>query len=772
MWKSSKKRRHLYFALGGFALLVIASMVAVVATSEWKLSKLVPGGLGEQFPTKVYSAPFSIADRSVISDRELLERMKRLNYHPTLALPPATGEYNWKPPKLTVTLRGFSTHTQSQRLETVTLTRGIDESWAITGSTGATVAQISFEPELLSELSGPQKVRREPATWEDFPPILIDAVIAVEDRRFYKHHGIDFRAILRAAWFNVRHRKNLQGGSTISQQLAKNFFLTQERTLQRKLLEVGFALYLDFRYSKERILTLYLNHIYMGQDGVISVAGMRAAAQFYFGKQLNALTLSDAALLAGIIRSPFRYNPFQNPDAARSRRDRVLKLMLAEDIIAEPIYVKALAMPLALRKRVATPTELSSEHDYFVAEVLRQLVPHFSEDIIFRYGLKIHTTVDPLWQKYAQERIQMLKKDQAALVALEQKTGRVVALVGGRNFRESQFNRATQALRQPGSGFKPFVYGAGLENGFTPASILSDEPRAFKAEKKIWAPQNFDRVYRGPVPFREALAHSINGATLDLAQKIGVPKIIQFAQRMGIASPLEPNLSIALGSSEVTPLEITAAYAPFANGGFKVTPLLVSEVIDAEENVLELNTVERTPVIEPALSYLMTSLLETTISEGTAKSLRELGWTSPSAGKTGTTNAGKDAWFIGYTPGLLSGVWVGDDAAKAANLSGAKNALPIWAGFMKRVYEGRAVAKFEQPSGLVSVKIDPGVGLLARSGCPDQKQEIFLNGTEPKAYCQIHAGGLRGWFKRIFQKKTKTGTGKTGEPIEEAGYAD
>ncbi len=753
--RSTTKKKFLVWG-GSLAALLSAATIAIIFTSEWKLAKLVPGGLGEQFPTKVYAAPFLIPDGFVLSDEELRQRITRLDYRASRVVPLQPGHYKWEGSNLVIALRGFKAPVLEQYPATITLSRNSAGAWSLADEFHHPVSQMALEPELIAELSGPQKVRREPATWDDFPNVLTAAVVAVEDRRFYTHHGIDMRAILRAAWFNVRHRKNLQGGSTITQQLAKNFFLTHERTLQRKLMEVGFAVYLDLRYSKERILTLYLNHIYMGQDGVVSIAGMRAATEFYFAKPLASLTLPEAALLAGIIRSPFRYNPFQNPAAAKARRNRVLKLMLEESLITEPEYEQALAQPLTLRKKATTKPETGNENDYFVAEVLRQLVPHFSEDVIFRYGLRIHTTLDPLWQKEAHQQVQVEKKNQAVLIAMDPLTGRVLALVGGRNFRESQFNRATQARRQPGSAFKPFVYGVALENGFTPASLLHDEPRAFKDGDSIWAPQNFDGIYRGAVSFRESLAHSINGATLDLAQQLGSPKIIQYARRMGIESPLENSLAIALGASEVSPLELTAAYAPFANGGFRVTPLMVTAVVDAEENVLELNNIEREPVMDPAHSYLMISLLQTTVMEGTAKSLRQMGWNAPSAGKTGTTNSGKDAWFIGTTPGVLVGVWVGNDEAKAVNLSGAKNALPIWGGFLKRVLAGRKVETFEKPEGLLSVRIDPILGLLARSGCPGQKEEIFINGTEPKAYCTVHAGGLRGWLMKLFQNKAKT----------------
>lgn len=748
-------RKKTFFILLFMLVGLTATMTGIILYSEWRLAKLVPGGLGERFPTKVYSSPFVIKNGATLSPDELFERLRRLDYRSSLTDNGPTfqpGQFYWRTPSLTLVLRGFDTPVFAQVTEVVKLKRTPNGEWNLFSSTGAVIDQIALEPELVTELSGSKKVRREPTPWEDFPPGLIDAVVSVEDRRFYKHHGVDPRAISRAAWYNLRTRRGLQGGSTITQQLAKNFFLTQDRTLQRKLVEVGFAVYLDLRYSKERILTLYLNHIYMGQDGVVSVMGMGAASQFYFGKSLRDLTLEENALLAGIIRSPYRYNPFVNPRAARERRNRVLKLMLEENAITEREFERAKSRPVVVRRRSTKSDDANADKDYFLAEVIRQLVPEFSEDILFRYGLKIYTTLDPLKQREAQ-RVARQQRYQSAIVVMEPQTGRILALNGGKDFKESQFNRASQAHRQPGSAFKPFVFGAALENGFTPASMLVDEPKAFRHGDEIWAPRNFDDNYHGNVSMRQALAQSMNAATLDLAQKIGSDRIIHFANKVGIDSLLEDSLALALGVSEVTPLELVNAYAPFANGGFRVRPYLIMAVVDSQENTLELNGTERTPVLDPALSYLMTSMLQSVISEGTAKGLKDSGWTVPSAGKTGTTNEGKDAWFVGYTSDLLVGVWVGEDDPKASDLSGSKNALPMWSALMKSYYAGRTGKDFEQPSGLTTVKIDPTNGLLARSGCPDQKEELFLTGTQPIAYCRVHSGGLKGWFQKLFRKR-------------------
>ena len=388
---------------------------------------------------------------------------------------------------------------------------------------------------------------------------------------------------------------------------------------------------------------------------------------------------------------------------------------------------------------------------YFVAEVVRQARPRYGEEAVFREGLSIYTTMDPWAQAAAQIAVSRLSA-QAALVALAPDDGRVLALVGGRDFAESQFNRATQARRQPGSAFKPFLYGAALERGYTPASLLDDRPKTYPGAAGPWRPRNYDGVYAGTTTLRLALAHSLNAASLDLANQIGPAAAAEFARRMGVKSPLEGSLALALGTSEVSLLELTAAYAPFANGGFRVEPRLIDAVIDAQGEVLEFDRGERESVFDPARAYLLTSLLGSVVKEGTAKDLSRLGFTRPCAGKTGTTEDGRDAWFVGYTPQLLAGVWVGDDRNRPLKLTGAKDALPVWAAFMKTVSEGPATP-FAQPQGLVTVTIDPASGLRARAGCPQRQDEVFLAGTEPTAECPLHPGGVWGWLKKWFRRR-------------------
>ncbi len=742
--------------IGKKTWLVIAAifLTALAAAGAWlwmfagyKLSRFAPGGLGESFSTRIYSAPFAVKEGDFSPPDLLLKRLAALKY---AAAPgaPSFGQYDWEPPALCVNLRGFSAPLLSQAPGPVSLEYG-PKGWHFLSGGGP--GGIMLEPELAAELSGPNKVRREPAEAADIPPALSSAVIAVEDKRFMLHHGVDFRATAGALWRDLT-RPGVWGGSTITQQLAKNIFLNPRRTLSRKLAEAFLAFYLEHRYTKEQILTLYLNEIYLGQDGPVSIAGVKAASEFYFGKKPGDLDLSECALLAGMIRSPYLYNPRRDPRAAVERRNYALGRMLAAGMITADQELAAQAEPLRL---APAPRRASDANAYFVSEVVRRLLDSFDEDEVFRYGLTVYTTLDPELQADAMAAVRRARF-QAALAALDPDTGAVLALAGGKDYGTSQFNRATQSLRQPGSAFKPFVYGAALEDGFTPATLLSDERRRYGGlGGEVWEPHNYGGIYFGTVTLRTALAHSLNSATLDLAGRVGPDKIIDFARRMGVTSPLDDSLAVALGDSGVGLLELTAAYSPFDNGGFMVRPELITAVKGPDGRPLYYGTRERSSVTTPALAYLMTSLLESVVKDGTGSNLAKLyGWARPAAGKTGTSSGGRDAWFVGYTPDLLAGVWAGDDSDKPVGLVGAADALPIWADFMRAAEGGRPPEEFRKPeAGLVSAVIDPESGLLAVSGCPQRRTELFIAGTEPVKDCPLHSAGIKGWFKRVLGMK-------------------
>lgn len=732
------------WAAAAAALALGLSAAWLAFQAERKLSALALGGLGESFSTRVWSAPFAVRDGARAETQRLLERMDRLGYRRVDGAP-AKGEYRWTPPELTVYLRGYRAPTSGQAEGNYVLRRDDAGGWRLQDGLGAAVSEMRLEPELAAQLSGARRERRDPLAWEQIPTSLRDAVVAAEDKRFWTHWGVDPRAILRAAWADARGRE-LQGASTITQQLTKNLFLSPRRTLARKVSEAALAVYLEMRLDKKRILTLYLNHIYLGQDGSSSVMGMRAASRYYFSKDPQDLTLAESATLAGIIRGPGFYSPFHDLAACRARRDWVLKRMREDGFVGEAALQAALARPVDAARGAAE--EERRDNAYYVAEVVRELVPRYGGDVLYRNGLSIYTAMDPVLQSLAQKTARGAKH-QSALVALDPLTGDVLALAGGRDFGASQFNRATQAARQPGSAFKPFVYAAALKIGLTPATLLNDKPKSYPGAGRDWSPNNYDRVYYGTATVRQALAHSLNAATLDLIGRVGVKRVIELARASGVTSPLREDMGLALGASEVGLLEITAAYEPFAAEGRRAAPRLVVAVADAEGGILEAPPPESAVVLDPAVAYLTTSLLESVVKEGTARALKALGFDAPAAGKTGTTNDGRDAWFIGYTSSLLTGVWTGADDNRALKLTGAKDALPLWKAFMQDALADRPAGEFVRPEGVVTARICVESGMLARSGCPRKLDELFISGTEPLRECALHRGGIIGWLDRL-----------------------
>jgi penicillin-binding protein 1B len=744
-----RRRRRAARPLLAFAVAALLAAAAgagfLALQAERKLAALALGGLGESFSTRVWSAPHALRTGSRDATDRVLERLDRLGYRRVDGMP-AHGEYRWSPPELILNARGFSAPTGSQREGAYSLRRESDGTWTVRGESGDDAGAVLLEPELAAQLSGSRKLKRDPLAWDQIPRGLADAVVAAEDKRFWTHWGLDPRAIARATWANARGR-DLQGASTITQQLSKNLFLSPRRTFSRKLEEAALALYLERRLDKRRILTLYLNHIYLGQDGPASVMGMRAAARFYFAKDPSELTLAESAALAGLIRGPGLYDPRRDPEACRRRRDWVLHRMRIDGFIGEAALDAALAEPV--RAARGGGEDDARDDAYYVAEVVRQLLPRYGGDVLYRNGLSIYTEMDPVLQSYAQRTLRGAKH-QAALVAVDPRAGDVLALAGGRDFAESQFNRATQAARQPGSAFKPFVYAAALKIGLTPATILLDRRRSYPDENgRDWSPANYDGIYFGSATVREALAHSLNAATLDLAARVGIDRIQETARACGITSPLRRDLGLALGSSEVGLLELAAAYGPFAAGGRRSAPRLVAAVTGADGSVLETNPPQSETAMDPAVAYLMTSLMRSVVQEGTARALPSLGFALPAAGKTGTTNDGRDAWFIGYTTSLLAGAWVGDDQNRALKLTGAKDALPLWAAFMKEASADRPADEFARPPGIVAARICVESGMLARSGCPRKRDEVFIAGTEPLHECALHRGGLMGWLDRM-----------------------
>lgn len=580
---------------------------------------------------------------------------------------------------------------------------------------------------------------------KDLPPYLPKAFIAIEDRRFYSHFGIDPLGIVRAAVTNILHRGVSQGGSTLSQQLAKNLFLTQERTFQRKLQEAELAIWLERKHSKNEILELYLNRVYFGSGAY----GVEAAAQRYFGKSAKNVTIAEAAMLAGLVKSPSRLAPNRNPEGAEQRAQVVLAAMADAKFITEAQAKASIGHP-AINVKPAGAGTVNYVADW-IGEVLDDLVGQIDQSIT------VETTIDPKLQSVAEAAIidELAAKSvkfnvsQGALVAMTP-DGAVRAMVGGRNYSESQYNRAVTAKRQPGSSFKPFVYLTALEQGLTPDTIRQDAP----IEVKGWKPENYTHEYFGAVTLTQALAMSLNTVAIRLGLEVGPKNVVRTAHRLGISSKLEPNASIALGTSEVSVVELVGAYAPFANGGFAVSPHVVTRIKTVDGKLLYMRQPEeRNPVIEPRYVAMMNTMMRETLISGTAKKAEIPGWQA--AGKTGTSQDYRDAWFIGYTANLVTGVWLGnDDNSPTKKATGGGLPVEVWSRFMRTAHEGVPVA------ALPSSQVGWGLSNLAQAASqvsapipppPAANNAGYRPAPTRTAVRPEAAAGLDGWLMdRLF----------------------
>jgi penicillin-binding protein 1B len=620
-----------------------------------------------------------------------------------------------------------------------------------------------FEPEVVGTVFDQKMEDRVPVTLDRVPQVVLDAILTTEDRDFFTHGGISFKRTVGAAFKDLRRRGAVQGGSTLTQLLVKNMFLSPTRTFKRKAIEALMAVILEAKYPKKEILEAYLNEIYLGQRGSVSVTGVEQASHFYFAKSVSQLELPEAALLAGLISSPGRYSPFRAPERAKERRALVLRGMLETGKITKEQLAGANEAPLT---RVTKPAQgIVAPH--FVDFVLSQLKE--TPASVRTDGLSVYTTLDPDMQTAAQLALEKGLEDlekkfkrlrakegqeplQGALIALDPATGAVKALVGGRDYQVSQFNRVVQAERQPGSLFKPFVYLAALSRRdvvppVTPATVLSDTPIDVtwgKGQAEAWSPRNYDGEYRGNVTVRQALEQSLNVPTVRVAL-VGwetghtlLSDIVALAKKCGISSQMEPYPSLALGSFEVTPMEIAASYCAFANGGFRMKPNSLLGVVGPNGRRVETRDEPLERVADPDALAVLDSMLQGVVEHGSGGSARRYGAQGVFAGKTGTTNDGRDAWFIGFSPRLLVAVWVGFDDNRGLNLSGAMAAVPIYGEFARRVPSHYFEAVFPLTPDVVRAAIDPKTGYLVTPFCPDTANEVFIAGTEPTERCPVH----------------------------------
>ncbi|MDR7416974.1 MAG: penicillin-binding protein 1A [Armatimonadota bacterium] len=534
------------------------------------------------------------------------------------------------------------------------------------------------------------------------PRVLQQAVIAIEDERFYRHRGVDAIGVARALWVNLTRNRILEGGSTITQQLARTLFLTPERTLTRKLHEMLLALEMERHLTKDEILERYLNQVYFGNGAY----GVEMAAQVYFNRRVGELGLPEASLLAGLIQAPSRYDPFRNFPAAKRRQEQVLRKMVEVGFLSEEQAQAALRAPLGLRRTPVNAGLVGIRAPYFVSYLLPFLLQRYGEERVYRGGLRVYTTLDVRLQELAQRIIAQgiaeargSRVSQGALVALDPRTGHIKAMVGGVDFHRSQFNRAWQARRQPGSAFKPFIYVTALEHGASPEDILRDEPVRYRVPGfGEWQPKNYDRTYWGPLSLRRAVEHSRNVPAVRVLAELGPQAVIETARRMGIQSDLRPNLSLALGTSEVTVLEMASAYGTLAANGVHAQPMAIIRVTDAAGRVLDEFSPERRLALRPEVAYTMTDILRGVILRGTGRAA-DIG--RPAAGKTGTTDDYRNAWFVGYTPDLVAAVWVGnDDNTPMRGVVGGTVPARLWARFMREALVNRPPVDFPRPEGV------------------------------------------------------------------------
>jgi penicillin-binding protein 1B len=702
--------------------------------------------------TKFYAAPVVLFPGKQMSFVELESRLRRLGYEEDAGIP-GISYYRKEADNHLLVYNDSSVPVDPDRLVEI-ICKGNAIRSIKDRSNWKELDGFSLKPGMLSNAIGENREKRRHVSYRDLPEVLINAVVAAEDRRFFSHSGIDPIRILQALIVDIRAGEKVQGASTLTQQFVKNYFLTSERTWRRKFADAYMSILLEQRLSKTEIFELYSNEVYLGHMGSFGIVGFGQAANAFFNKSVQDLTLEEAATLAGIIPAPNQNTPLRHKDQAKIRRDMVLNLMAEYRMIKPSERDAAKAKPLNVQPSAVLN---SSDAPYFVDYIQDQVVDKFGDTNLSTSKYRVYTTLDSDLQEAAFESLNAgianldkyfseLKEPippgtvQASLMAVDPRNGHILAMIGGRDYGASQYNRIIQANRQPGSIFKPFVYTAALEtayrslNPLTPVSTVLDQPTPFTFENLEYAPKNFNENYLGKVTMRQAITKSLNIATIKYAEEVGFEKVVEVAHRLGLGKQVQPFPAMAIGSFETTLMEMTRAYTAFANGGLMSELTAILEIYDNDAKRVFAAKSEPKRVLTPEISFLTTSLLQSVINNGTGAGARSRGFRLPAAGKTGTSH---DGWFAGYTPDLLCIVWVGFDDNRELNLEGSKSALPIWADFMKRAASLRPLRgeNFTVPEGIVEVEIDPSTGMLATERCLQRQMEYFIKGTEPKIYC-------------------------------------
>ena len=717
----------------------------------------------------IYSAPFEITVGDEIGPLHLIDRLERLSYS-RVQQPSHPGEYSMEPGAMAIYVREFQV---SDRGYPATLLHFNFDGERVTGiadSFGVGQPHATLEPEIIGRLLPDAPAERVEVSLSDVPPYLIKGLLATEDRFFYYHFGFDPVRIIEAAIIDLHSHRLSQGASTLTQQLARTFLEQHTRSFHRKVRELAIALVLEIRLSKNEILERYVNDVWMGEYEGTPIYGMPLAARYFFNKDLRQVSPAEAATLIGMIQAPSSDDPRRHPEAARQRRNTVLGLMRRADALDQPHYEAALAEQVAT---VPTPGLRRAPYftDYVTAEVAK--LPAVSGMLT---GLRVYTTLDPELEEIGRDamvanltRLERLhphlrrttlgKRLESALVAIEPRSGAVVAMVGGRDYSTSQFNRVASAERQPGSAFKPIVYLTALDPALSPlaqpvtlASILPDRPMSFGG----WRPVNYEGGYAGDVTVAEALADSLNVPTAYLGSLLGPPAMIRTAHLMGIREDLPNYLPISIGSGEVTLLEMASVYGVFADGGVVRAPYAIEAVVDSHGKMIYQHSPQPQRLMSRAVAYLMTGALRGVLQYGTGKGAARMGLNFAAAGKTGTTEDYRDAYFLGYTRQLVCGVWVGFDQPQDIGLPGADAALPAWVNFMRDAVRQPQLGFGPPPPGVTMATIDPTTGGLATASCPRVATLPFLSGTEPTQLCRLHGG--------IFAASVSRSTSALAEP--------
>jgi penicillin-binding protein 1B len=723
---------------------------------------------------RVFARPLEIRRGQAMSNRQLIDRLNEIGYAQR-SIVEKPGEFTDTGTSVSIMPRGPEARGGMVRI-------GFDQRPASTKNPkrpprvsdhvvrlerGARETDhLTLEAPVLASITAGEREKRRPVALTAIQPRMVQAVLSIEDRRFYEHPGIDPIGMGGAAFSYVTGRRaRMAGGSTITQQLVRNVFLpkfdgmtletARERSPRRKVLEMFVSIILTIKASKDDILEMYLNDVPLGQRGSFAILGVSEASRLFFGKDVSNVSLAEAATIAGVIQSPSALSPFNNPQRCRERRNVVLTAMVDAGYIDAAAAERAAAEPLTVVQRA-----LEAEAPYFVDYVgqsLDELYPGLTTTT--DKAVDVYTTLDLHLQRLAQDAVRtgltnvdtLLSrrkrkgKAEAALIAVDPRTGEILAFVGGRSYNQSQYDRVVLSRRQPGSVFKPFVYLAAFEQAaatgrtdVTPASITLDEPETFEFDDQVWTPENYEKTYDGPITFRRALAHSRNLGTIHVAQGAGYDRVAALWKKLGVGNPPKAYPSIALGVFEATPFEIATAYTIFPNMGVLRPLRHIMSITSGGANVTRKASEGVREIARHDTTYLVTNMMRSVLNEGTAAGARTAGFKLDAAGKTGTTNDLRDAWFAGFTPELLTVVWVGFDDNQPVGLSGAQAALPVWTEFMTRALAGRAGDEFEVPQGISFVDIDKDTGKLAVPGCPRIFHEAFLAGTEPTQACELH----------------------------------